>query len=196
MAYLEYVARARCEAEAWLRRRYPTGRIVHDLAACYGAARFDLATVKPDGVVGVLFVASDDPLPVVKKRVELAKDCADEVWLVADLMATKMLVEEMGLEVGVICCFRVGPIAPPMFYGRVHHADTEALVRLLRVDELQEMTGDVLSKSHVTLGRTAVARLEAAEVREETFRLLRARAFKRADPPIFALPPAAEAVAA
>lgn len=196
MSYSEYVARARCEAETWLRRRYPTGRIVHNLKACYGAARFELATIKPDGIVGVLFVAADEHLAVVKKRVEFAKDCADEVWLVADLMATKMLLEEMGLEVGVICCFRVGPIAPPMFYGRVHYADTEALVRLLTIEELQELTGDVMAKSHLSLGRRATRSMEVAEVRAETFRLLRARPVELGDAPVFPLPSPVEAVAA
>lgn len=75
--------RIRAKAEASLRRRWPSARIVHELQLEQGGIRIDLAAIGEDFLAVVEIKSERDVLKRLGSQVERAVAVADEVWIVA-----------------------------------------------------------------------------------------------------------------
>ncbi|NEX91158.1 hypothetical protein [Caulobacter sp. 17J65-9] len=190
MGFFGSEARTRRRAEEWLRARCKRARIVHDLRACFGALLLDVAAIKSGGIVGVIFARPGEEMGLLKARVSMAKDVAEEVWVIGRLELTQVLAQELPIYVGVLSD---EPSSDPLqFSGRKNFIDPRALARLLTIPELQVL---VSSKEvdHLTLARCAVEAMTGAELKAQVCEKLRVRRFDFADEPIAYLTPAREA---
>src|SRR5438309_664980 len=80
--------RIRVKAEAMLRRRFPTARIIHELVLKQGGCRIDLAAVTPDLIALVEIKSERDVLTRLPAQIEAAMAVGD---LFAVCVAEKVL---------------------------------------------------------------------------------------------------------
>lgn len=81
MAGSEAEERVRGKAEAMMRRRYPDGRVIHELVLQQGGVRIDLACVTPDRLVVAEIKSERDTLSRLDRQLRRAVAVADEIWV-------------------------------------------------------------------------------------------------------------------
>lgn len=68
--------------EEWLRQRYPSGRIIHELNMCQGGARIDMMSVAPSAIVGVEIKGPWDNGDRLITQLAAFRCVTTELWLV------------------------------------------------------------------------------------------------------------------
>lgn len=81
MAGSEAEERIRAKAEAFLRRTYPDGRVIHELMLEQGGGRIDLATVTPAKIVIAEIKSERDVLTRLADQVRGAVKISREVYV-------------------------------------------------------------------------------------------------------------------
>lgn len=189
-------ATLRSAVEAWGRARWPDARVCHELVMDRGAARLDVAFVRPTQLVVAEIKSGYDTVERLIHQAAIARLASNEVWLITDprhirdAELVRYLIPTIGLataerrvmgdpaEIRIIAESSAG-MAP---VAQVHLA-------LLWVAEMCRMCDAARQPrhprdKHVTLVNR-LASLPATERDALVCRALRARdALWRADPPI------------
>jgi hypothetical protein len=196
MAGSEAEERIRGVAEAALRRRRPSARIIHELVLDQGTCRIDLASVTEDEIVLVEIKSERDVLKRLGKQLGLATRIANETWLCigekhaaaidqlrwaredrelsAALRSSRTMIERDGLLVP--CRFSHHPSDPPV-------PDVRKVLMMLWAAELQHIARPWggWSKPRYWCMRTIVENMNGREIRRAVCDTLRRRPFARAD---------------
>ena len=205
-----------------LRRRYPTGRIVHELPLRYSSRRIDMATITESEIVSVEIKSSRDTMTRLKAQIEGFVPISAKVivalapkwntdlpiaWDEAHTRGSQQFTEAQQIirtfggahtETWTVC-HETGQITPTHGgYSRQGEMPwASRMLDVLWVQELQRVAADHAvgvraTSPHDTLVRACHDAMTGRQVARAVCRALRARAFPWADAPIGAVPGRAE----
>ena len=174
----------RVAVEAWMRRRWPASRIVHELVLDAGTTRIDLASVGDEELRLVELKSAKDVLKRLPGQIRAATECAHEVWVAIDAKQLDKFNAMKDAEKGVrwwgvgLLVLRDGVLSET-WQATNAQPDPRRVVQLLWSDEMRTHLID--SNNQVNMIRRAVDEYGLRHIMRKVCLALKARPFPRAD---------------
>lgn len=126
-------------AVGWLRRNCSSSLIIEELDPCFGGCRIDAAAVKDDAITAVV-IPSAGAIMELQSRVDVTKHVAERVYVLTTRDNLEFTRAHAPAEAGVLVYdFETSEVSAECA-ARRNLVDSRALARMLKIEELQDLT--------------------------------------------------------